>query len=604
MSRDSLRNLVGLNGEFVGTTDSQILTNKTANVQLNTIIQTTPALGTLLKDDGTKFSPLARGSAGLPLRVNDAGTDVGYSAIGVAGGGTGATSLTGVVIGTGTTAMTTKSNPAGAFLDDSSAQNVTGAKTFSSTTFLRRNPAGTFSLTEIHPAITANKDRRFYQPYNFLVYSEGGTTYVLNGLTNAVDNSSSTATTMIQWALDNLTASRTTKEVVKVIGPYSITTLTMPSYTLLDLRDARLTQAAATNLNLLINNDTSGGNTQIEIAGGILDGNKANQTADGTNYDTRNTVNLTKVTDSSVHDCHIVNSNSNAVFVGQSTNIKITSNNMVTPRKCGVRVDATSSSTAGAHVNVVNNYFYDLPESFFTACTTTDTLFQNNLCDICATNGVNITAPRTHILNNIIRTCDRAGVTFGGEASPFGAGDYSEVIGNTIWECKGGGIFNGVTQGGDYVTIAFNTIKGHPSLQDTASGRAYGIRCRGRYCVIQGNQVWGWLRTGISITGVNSTSSFDSRLLESARILVKDNICHTNGQLGATEATSYLKGGIAVFGTGSETAYNTNIRITGNICYNNTDYGILFRNSTGTIIEDNDLSGNVTGAISNVASNV
>jgi len=441
------------------------------------------------------------------------------------------------------------------------------------------------------------------EAYKYLVVKSGSTYYV-KGSSGEVVHSGATPATEIQWALDNMTAGRTNKEVLAIRGNITLTGVTIPSYTVLDLRGAYLKQADATNTNFLINNDTSGGNTQIEIFGGTIDGNKANQTADGVNYDTRNTINLTKVTDSAVHDCYIVNSNSSAVFIGQSTNVAVNRCSIVTPRKCGVRLDATSTSTPGAFVFVTNNYMYNLPESFVTGCTTTDILIEGNLCDICATNGINMTSLRNHILNNDIRTCDRAGITMGGETTPFGAGDYSEIIGNTVWECKGGGIFSGVTQGGDYVKIAKNLCKGHPTLQDNSTGRAYGIRFRGNYGSIEGNTVWGWLRTGISITGQNSTASYDSRVLSSARTLINNNICHTNGQLAGSEATSYFKGGIAIFGASTETAYNTNIIIRGNTCYNNTDYGILFRNSTGTIIENNDLSGNVTGAISNVASNV
>src|SRR6185369_11868048 len=124
-----------------------ILTNKTIVEADNIIKQTTPALGSILADNGTKFVARARPAANLPLHGNSGGTDIEYSKLEVAGGGTGATSLTGVVIGTGTTAMTVKANPAGAFLGDSDTQNITGAKTFTNQTLLLRNPAGTFSMT-------------------------------------------------------------------------------------------------------------------------------------------------------------------------------------------------------------------------------------------------------------------------------------------------------------------------------------------------------------------------------------------------------------------------------------------------------------------------
>lgn len=63
------------------------LTNKTLNVLLNTIKQTTPASGALLLDNGTKFVPLAKGANNTFLGVNDSGV-VGYYTVDIQGGGT------------------------------------------------------------------------------------------------------------------------------------------------------------------------------------------------------------------------------------------------------------------------------------------------------------------------------------------------------------------------------------------------------------------------------------------------------------------------------------------------------------------------------------
>jgi|GEM_PF-6015658 len=84
----------------------------------------------------------------------------------------------------------------------------------------------------------------------------------------------------IQAAIDALTTGRTWIETVKLIGSFSISsTIIMPSYTRIDLTESKLTLANNSNVNMITNSDTTGGNTRLEIVGGILDGNKANQTS-------------------------------------------------------------------------------------------------------------------------------------------------------------------------------------------------------------------------------------------------------------------------------------------------------------------------------------
>jgi hypothetical protein len=234
--------------------------------------------------------------------------------------------------------MTVKANPTGAFLGDSDTQNVSGAKTFSNTTLLQRNPANTFSLTWVHPAITANRDRRAYQPYNYLVYAEGGTVYVKNGLTEAIDHSGATVATEIQWALDNLTAARTAKETVILQGNFTVgTMLQVPSYTKLVI-NGTLTQTASSTLSALIRNKDYGVTQQsnIEICGGgVLDGNESNGA-------TANGLVMYGVTDQMIHDLTIKN------FGGPSAH--------------GLYI-GTNSSSLVSHRVLVNNILIDNVEA-------------------------------------------------------------------------------------------------------------------------------------------------------------------------------------------------------------------------------------------------
>ena len=81
----------------------------------------------------------------------------------------------------------------------------------------------------------------------------------------------------LQAGIDALTASRTRIETVQLIGNFTMGKITLPSYTRLDLLQAILLLAADTDDDMIENSDQVAGNSYIEIIGGIINGNKANQ---------------------------------------------------------------------------------------------------------------------------------------------------------------------------------------------------------------------------------------------------------------------------------------------------------------------------------------
>lgn len=107
------------------------------------------------------------------------------------------------------------------------------------------------------------------------------------------------ATTVINAALAALTAGRTWKEKVFVIGIYSdLGQLIAYSYTILEVH-GRLTARVDLNTSLIVNNDPAGGNIDIEICGGIYDMNRLNQTGDCS------TIFLNNVDYPWVHHCRV-----------------------------------------------------------------------------------------------------------------------------------------------------------------------------------------------------------------------------------------------------------------------------------------------------------
>ncbi len=123
---------------------------------------TTTVDGYLTAVDWTTFNGKANAGANSDI-TSLAGLT---TALSVAQGGTGATTLTGVVIGTGTTAMTVKTNPAGAFVGDTDTQTLTNktidntnAVTLLSTEFTLQDATdatkqGVFDLSLITTATT------------------------------------------------------------------------------------------------------------------------------------------------------------------------------------------------------------------------------------------------------------------------------------------------------------------------------------------------------------------------------------------------------------------------------------------------------------------
>jgi len=118
--------------------------------------------------------------------------------------------------------------------------------------------------------------------FDYIIYAEGNVVKAKNGKSGRVEFEDTDAASVINQSLQVQISDNTQKKRVVLVGCFEITnTIKIPDYTILDLRQAYLKPADNANVDIIRNADTVNGNQQIEILGGIIDGNKANQSTSG-----------------------------------------------------------------------------------------------------------------------------------------------------------------------------------------------------------------------------------------------------------------------------------------------------------------------------------
>jgi hypothetical protein len=404
-------------------------------------------------------------------------------------------------------------------------------------------------------------------------------------------------------AINALTAGRTWKERVFLKGNFTVTQLPLPSNIILDFTEAKLFQANATNIHMLVNNDLVNGNSNIEIVGSILDQNRAGQTVTGANYTSRNSVHMEKVNNLYIHDTQFLNPLACAVLAKDCNNVWFDHNYVTNAYQLGIYLWSPTLGT-GNHAWVTNNRMYDLRENSIGVQGYNDVWVDKNDLELTGTVPINTQGTNLHILNNKIKTCNRSGISLCAEGTHIG--DYSEIINNTVENAEsndttqvgltnqaGAGIHAGVSEAADWIIVRDNRVFGGANQSNVA----FGMRIEhSQYMQVLNNRVKGWNRSGITIAGVNVAFP-STRIASQDRAIVEGNIVVGNGLIN--DATTTFRGGISLYGSGSDTDYLTNILVRNNICFNNIDYGIRFKNCKNVWIEDNHLSGNTVGALLN-----
>ena len=117
------------------------------------------------------------------------------------------------------------------------------------------------------------------QEASYIIFADsadGNKIKAKNGKTGKIDYFGTDASTVIQSAALALTSGRTWKEKVVLKGNFTISMpISVPSYSVLEV-DGRLTLANGVNDPIL----KASSATDVEVVGGVLDGNEAGQTGD------------------------------------------------------------------------------------------------------------------------------------------------------------------------------------------------------------------------------------------------------------------------------------------------------------------------------------
>ena len=151
------------------------------------------------------------------------------------------------------------------------------------------------------------------QPYSYIIYTDGTTVYAKNGYTGQIDFKGSDASTVIQHALDSLTPDRTWKETVIIKGNLIIrTTISIHSYTRVLINGKLQLQTGATysTINIYGAND-------VEIIGGIVDGNMEGMTSNEALIVVDSSDNIT------IRDMAIINFPKRGIMITNSKNINV-----------------------------------------------------------------------------------------------------------------------------------------------------------------------------------------------------------------------------------------------------------------------------------------
>jgi hypothetical protein len=422
----------------------------------------------------------------------------------------------------------------------------------------------------------------------YVIWTSGSLCQTMNSNTGRVEYSGINADSGIAHAFTNLTSGRAYRETVKLRGDFIFPQIFIPSFTILDLTESQVFQTSGTNANFISNLDQTNGNNNIEIIGGVVDGNKIGNSAGGSE-DSQSMVYFKKCSRVWLHHGLYKNGDfHNIRFRDCTEDIRVTEISSLDPRHEHIADHAQGTTQGSCHDHIfANNYFENIisGQSYITTINVSDVVIANNTCHGMhgGTSSFAINGLRSVIVNNIIASGDGYGINL----SQISGADYdstgSIVANNTIKniarygiQCQGMPVSNIVISNNIVDTITEGTMRGIYVLGLSDS-------------IISNNIVHDIIGAGIVARGSAAAG------LVSDRLKINDNIVYNCGQ--GLDASAKNRAGIAVFG--DNVGELTEAVVEGNKCYDiqssgTQPYGMFVQETEDCVIKNNDLRGHTT----------
>lgn len=400
---------------------------------------------------------------------------------------------------------------------------------------------------------------------------------------------------VLQCAISALPQDRQYQGTVSVKGAFETSkTVTLPSYTTLDLSQANIVRARAMNAVMFRNQDRPAGNTHIQIIGGTINGSSATQTVHppypGPGNGSQYVIYFDHVTKSEIRGTTFVNSGPDAtIHADDCQELTIDS----------ITIEDSLYETIllrrGGRNRVMNSQFTRVGTAVATAASSDVTIEGNKIQDSLRTSAISVNGNRNIVVNNTLLNPGGSGITLG-HAPDKTLGDIlnasgSIIANNTIVGGTGNAIhmLNGSSQ--QNVRITGNTLQG------VRDGIAIGpglIQYGGvQNIVVDGNSITGSQRTCVRIQGATPTSTPGT--LAVSNVSITNNMCMNSGKERYSD-TRYPAGvfssGIAIYASFGDAI--SDVRVSGNRVYDTQseptqDYGVYLYNTSNSYVLNNDL---------------